>query len=639
MQKVFIKYTFMIMTAAIFLILSINFLFSMHMLETQQFGSFHAKIEQMIHTLENNQEELSLLKDSLDEDYLTRARAAAYVLDRQPEVSLDVSEMQYLANLLNVDELHVIDENGIIVAASVSKYVGIDMADHKQTKAFLALLDTDDKDAYLIQDAQPNAAEGKIRQYVGVSRKAVKGIVQVGFTPTRQLSAQSRNTYEYIFSKFPTDIGEELFVVDATTGEMLGHSDGLSKEFDGECYELHELLDCTKGAYKTGNGTSMYVLSRLYEGVLLCAALPKHTLYQKLWGNILATFFYLIFIEAAVILLLNYLVKQKVIQGIHNIIKNLYAITKGNLDTTVTVGGNREFEELSKGINTMVKSIVSLSDRISSIIEISGIPLAAFEYEKGVQHVFVTSGLSGLLELPEKEAYRLYQNASLFDQYIKDIMKNPIDGEKEIFKIGDSRYIHIHMSQSQEGYLGIIADVTKDVTEKQQMQYENTHDPLTGLYKFGHFKELSEKILHQMPDEKLCAFVMMDLDHFKSINDTYGHDMGDAYLQGFAQVLKSMPQEHILSARRSGDEFCMMIYNCDQKKQILTYLNSFYSTLKEHSIKLSETESKVISASSGFAWTSDAKSSISQLLSHADEALYAVKKNTKGRYAEYEFET
>lgn len=93
------------------------------------------------------------------------------MLDRQPEVSLDVSEMQYLANLLNVDELHVIDENGIIVVASVSKYVGIDMADHKQTKAFLALLDTDDKDAYLIQDAQPNAAEGKIRQYVGVSEK------------------------------------------------------------------------------------------------------------------------------------------------------------------------------------------------------------------------------------------------------------------------------------------------------------------------------------------------------------------------------------------------------------------------------------------------------------------------------------
>lgn len=635
MQKIFIKYIFIIMTAAIFLILAINFLFSMHMLESQQYDTFHAKIEQMIHTLENNQEELNLLKENLDEDYLTRAKAAAYIFDRQPEVSLDVSEMQYLANLLNVDELHVIDENGIIVSASVSKYVGINMANHKQTKAFLALLDSDDEDAYLIQDAQPNAAEGKVMQYIGVSRKAVKGIVQVGFTPTRQLSAQSRNTYEYIFSKFPTDIGEELFVVDATSGEMLGHSNGLDKKFDEECYQLHSLLSCTKGAYKTGNGTSMFVVSRLYQGVLLCAALPKHTLYQKLWGNILATFFYLIFIEAAVILLLNYLVKRKVILGIHDIIRDLYAITKGSLDTTVTVGGNREFEELSKGINTMVKSIVSLSDRISAIIEISGIPLAAFEYEKGIQHVFVTSGLSRLLELPEKEAARLYQNAFLFNQYIQNIIKNPIEGEKEIYKIGESRYIHIRMSQSQEGYLGIIADVTKDVTEKQKMQYENTHDPLTGLYKFGHFKELSEKILHNMLPGKVCALVMIDLDHFKSINDTYGHDMGDAYLQRFAQVLKSMSGEHILSARRSGDEFCMMIYDCDQKNQILDYLKSFYDTLKEHSIKLSETQSNVISASSGFAWTDNAKNSISLLLSHADEALYAVKKDTKGQYREY----
>ena len=635
MQKIFIKYIFIIMTAAIFLILAINFLFSMHMLKSQQYDTFHAKIEQMIHTLENNQEELNLLKENLDEDYLTRAKAAAYIFDRQPEVSLDVSEMQYLANLLNVDELHVIDENGIIVSASVSKYVGINMANHKQTKAFLALLDSDDEDAYLIQDAQPNAAEGKVMQYIGVSRKAVKGIVQVGFTPTRQLSAQSRNTYEYIFSKFPTDIGEELFVVDATSGEMLGHSNGLDKKFDEECYQLRSLLSCTKGAYKTGNGTSMFVVSRLYQGVLLCAALPKHTLYQKLWGNILATFFYLIFIEAAVILLLNYLVKRKVIMGIHDIIRDLYAITKGSLDTTVTVGGNREFEELSKGINTMVKSIVSLSDRISAIIEISGIPLAAFEYEKGIQHVFVTSGLSRLLELPEKEAARLYQNAFLFNQYIQNIIKNPIEGEKEIYKIGESRYIHIRMSQSQEGYLGIIADVTKDVTEKQKMQYENTHDPLTGLYKFGHFKELSEKILHNMLPGKVCALVMIDLDHFKSINDTYGHDMGDAYLQRFAQVLKSMSGEHILSARRSGDEFCMMIYDCDQKNQILDYLKSFYDTLKEHSIKLSETQSNVISASSGFAWTDNAKNSISLLLSHADEALYAVKKDTKGQYREY----
>ena len=181
MQKTFIKYTFVIMTAAILLILSINFIFTFHSLESQQFNTFQTKIEQVIHTLENNQTELSLLKESLDEDYLTRAKAAAYVMDRQQEVTMSVYEMQYLAKLLNVDELHVIDENGIIVFASVPKYVGIDMNDHEQTRAFLALLESEEEDAYLIQDAQPNAAEGKVMQYIGVARKSQKGVVQVGF--------------------------------------------------------------------------------------------------------------------------------------------------------------------------------------------------------------------------------------------------------------------------------------------------------------------------------------------------------------------------------------------------------------------------------------------------------------------------
>ena len=86
MQKTFNKYTFVIMTAAILLILFLNFIYTYHSIEYQQFNTFRTKIEQVIHTLENNQTELLLLKESLDEDYLIRAKAAAYVLDRQEEI-------------------------------------------------------------------------------------------------------------------------------------------------------------------------------------------------------------------------------------------------------------------------------------------------------------------------------------------------------------------------------------------------------------------------------------------------------------------------------------------------------------------------------------------------------------------------
>lgn len=636
MQKTFIKYAVFIITTAILMILVINFLFNLHLLETQQADTFSAKIEQVIHTLENNQLELTLLKESLDEDYLTRARSAEYVLDRQEEVSLDVAEMQYLAELLNVDEIHVIDENGIIVAGSVSKYVGINMADHPQTRPFLELLGRGGEDAYLIQEAQPNAAESKIMQYVGVARKGHTGVVQVGFTPTRQLAAHSRNTYGYIFSKFPTDIGEELFVVDTSTGAILGHSDGLKKDFSADCYQLGQLLDCTEGAFRKGdNGVTMYVVSRQYENVLLCALLPRNLLYQKLWKNTLATILYLLFIEAVVIFLLNYLVKRKVLNGIYDIMDNLKAITRGNLDIKVAVGGNREFEALSGGINAMVKSIVHLSDRTSAIIAASGIPLAAFEYEQGINHVFVTSGLSGLLGLSAEKTAKLCQDPALFRQYVGSVTQNPLKGEDEIYGTRENKFLRIHLSESSNGYLGIITDVTRDILEKQQLYYENTHDPLTGLYKFDYFKELSAETLQALEPGKAAAMVMMDLDHFKSINDSYGHDAGDRYLQGFADILQSMPAERLLSARRSGDEFCMLIFGCDGKDDIISCLKLLYGKLQNKPVHLSGTDAISISVSCGFALADAAGNDITELLRRADEALYEVKRNTRGTYAEY----
>lgn len=636
MLKTFMKYTIVIMTAASLLILSINFILNLHMMETQQLATFHTKIEQVIHTLENNQAELLLMNENLDEDYLTRAKAAAYMLDNRQDLTMNVKQFQYLAALLNVDELHVIDENGIIVASSVSKYVGINMDDHDQTRAFLALLGDEEEDSFLIQEAMPNAAEGRIMKYVGVSRRSHQGIVQVGFAPTRQLEAESRNTYAYIFSRFPTDVGEELFVIDRENGAVLGHSNGREGKFDAECYQLDRLLDGEEGIYRQGeSGAAMYVVSRLYGNVLICAAQPGSHLRQKLAKNTLSTFLYLLFVALAAIFLLYYLVKRKVTDGIHNIIENLTAITMGNLDTVVSVGGNREFEELSRGINAMVRSLVNSSNRISAIIQISGIPLAAFEYQSGRKPVYVTSGFREIMEIPDNTAAVLCGNSVGFGEYIHSVTANPIEGEKDIYQISQKRYVRIHMSEEPGRCIGVITDVSRDVLEKQRMQYENTHDALTGLCQYPYFRQQAGEILRDMPAGEVCAVAMLDLDHFKSINDTYGHNAGDLYLRGFSAVMQSMPGDHFLTARRSGDEFCMMIYGCEDKSRIIRYLNLFYEALGKKQVSLTDTHSRTVSASCGFAWTADTGSAISELLARADEALYEMKRGKRGYYVEY----
>ena len=207
MQKIFRKYAVIIITAAIVAILIVNYAMVSIGARKQQVTTFQSKIDQIIHTIQSNQVELQSIRENLDEDYLTRARAAAYVIDLQPEMLDDVEELQNLVSLLNVDEIHVIDENGIIISSSVTKYLGLDFHDGEQTVEFLKLLEDEEGTAYLIQKEQPNTAEQKMMKYVGVTRKGIHGIVQVGLTPVRLEEAQARNTYRYIFNRFPAPWG------------------------------------------------------------------------------------------------------------------------------------------------------------------------------------------------------------------------------------------------------------------------------------------------------------------------------------------------------------------------------------------------------------------------------------------------
>lgn len=634
MRKIFRNYTVIIITIAIFSILAINSFMIASSTRKRQLNNFKAKIDQVIHTMEENQVELENISRNLDEDYLTRAKAAAYVIEKNPEVAESVSELRKLGKLLNVDEVHVIDENGVIVYSSVPKYIGIDFHDGKQTGEFLWLLEDESGEDYFVQEAQPNFAEQKIMKYVGVTREGRRGIIQVGLRPVRQQEAQERNTYKYIFDRFPTDVGEEYFAVDCNTDILLAHS---GDEFEGHShagYSMQNLEGCEKGAFRIIDGQeSYYIVTRQYADVLIGISIPRDILFRRLLGSILTVFFYLFLIEIVIVLLMDYLVRRKVVDGIYAILGNLTQISNGNFDTVVDVGGNPEFEELSSGISTMVKSILSSSDRISRIIEMSEIPLAAFEYQSSMKYVFITSGLGELLGLSEGQIKQLYREPGEFLAEVQRIMEVPVEAEDSVFQVAD-RFIRIHLSINGKEYLGVVTDVTKEVLENRRIRYENNHDQLTGLCKYNYFRQQASEKLGQKQDRMCCACVMVDLDRFKSINDTYGHDLGDIYLQSFAQVMKVLPEERCLTARRSGDEFCLLIHG-NSREEIRQQLHRFWELLAAKKIKVSAEKEIAISASGGVAYADDGCAELEFLMHRADIALYQAKREQKGSYMEY----
>ena len=361
--------------------------------------------------------------------------------------------MQRLARLLDVDEIHVTDEDGVIIYSSVGKYVGVDFRKGKQTSEFLSILEDYKESNYFVQDEQPNTAEGKVMKYVAVARRGKKGIVQVGLDPERQKKETERNTYKYIFSLFPTDEGEELFSIDCDTDTLTALSGGMPDDSIAKRYTLERFQDCTQGGLRQKkDGTYWYVVTKEYNNTLIGASIPVRVLFFKLLFNLLETLLCLVCVEIIMLVLLNYLVNKKVIIGIHQILNGLNRITDGNYDMTIEVGGNPEFEQLSRGINTMVKSVRHSSDRLAKILEMSEVPLVAFEYQEEWGHVYVTKGLKEILNLTDMDIDSFYQDKQLFINRLQEIMSHPIKGDKDIYRVTKDQYVKIHFMTEEIPY-------------------------------------------------------------------------------------------------------------------------------------------------------------------------------------------
>ena len=101
------------------------------------------------------------------------------------------------------------------------------------------------------------------------------------------------------------------------------------------------------------------------------------------------------------------------------------------------------------------------------------------------------------------------------------------------------------------------------VEAREQMRFKATHDALTSIWNRGVIMDLLGRELSRSQREKGCTIVLLgDLDHFKSINDTYGHPVGDEVLREIARRLLSSIRSYDLVGRYGGEEFLMVLNNC-----------------------------------------------------------------------------
>ncbi|WP_047983420.1 sensor domain-containing diguanylate cyclase [Ornithinibacillus californiensis] len=170
--------------------------------------------------------------------------------------------------------------------------------------------------------------------------------------------------------------------------------------------------------------------------------------------------------------------------------------------------------------------------------------------------------------------------------------------------------------------------VIRDVTEKKQyeskLEYLAYHDPLTGLKNrrlFTRTVEDSMKIAEENKEE--IAILYIDIDKFKSINDTYGHDIGDSLLVQFSKRLKSSVREQDELCRVGGDEFLVLLKGIKEKNEVNLITERIHKAFQEP-YQIGDKLMK-ISSSIGISVFPKHGTDTTSLIYHADQALYRAK--------------
>jgi diguanylate cyclase (GGDEF)-like protein/PAS domain S-box-containing protein len=202
-------------------------------------------------------------------------------------------------------------------------------------------------------------------------------------------------------------------------------------------------------------------------------------------------------------------------------------------------------------------------------------------------------------------------------------------------RFGEWRHLDAHVTdlRNDRDVRGVVLNA-RDITERTQLEAELTrrafHDGLTGLPNRALFRDrLDQALARSARSEDSLAVLMLDLDDFKQVNDTLGHDAGDALLQAVAARLDEVIRPSDTLARFGGDEFALLL-DGSMRPQSVNLARRLLERLAEP-ITIADRQ-LAVSASIGIAVHSGGHGDGDELVRNADVAMYAAKEAGRGRF-------
>lgn len=186
-------------------------------------------------------------------------------------------------------------------------------------------------------------------------------------------------------------------------------------------------------------------------------------------------------------------------------------------------------------------------------------------------------------------------------------------------------------------YVGVFSDISGFKESEQRLKYLAYHDPLTGLANRILFRDRVQHAVESSDrNGNKIALLYIDLDHFKTINDTMGHDVGDMLLEYVAYRLKGCVRESDTVARMGGDEFTVLLEQLHDREDVMRVAECILGKMTETFSIASK--SIRIGASIGISCYPHDSMDMESLIRLADSAMYQAKSEGKNRIVFFEDE-
>ncbi|MDU2065357.1 MAG: diguanylate cyclase [Sporomusaceae bacterium] len=277
-----------------------------------------------------------------------------------------------------------------------------------------------------------------------------------------------------------------------------------------------------------------------------------------------------------------------------------------------------------------------------SIFEVAPFPVAVISQSGKILHG--NKCFMEFYELQEDDLEQLYPLDFFLDSSVRRrllhnlTMEGAVDGfEAQIrtFRTQLVRWVMIAARPLSVLGQSCLLTMQIDLTERKRLEEDlrrlATSDGLTGLNNRRYFLEIAERVFQQASRyQEQLAVLVLDIDHFKGINDTYGHQSGDIVLQELAQCLSQILREVDVIGRIGGEEFAVLLPQTDNKGA-LSLAERMRQAVEAYCFHLPDGQIIKVTISIGFTLFYINDKDFDQVLRRADEGLYLAKKSGRNQ--------